>query len=322
MAAVLEWKDLTRTDFEKLDRDRCVVTVTCSPLEVHGPHLPVITDNLEAEGLLAATCARVGDKHPEITFLHLPPIYVAADVLPHRGSIMFRSSTIIRVVEDLGRSLAKQGFRDVWIANFHGGPRHFVPLELACDRVNKRHGSRMISVFSLLITMLTGGSTDLADVLSKAGGVDREDLVGDSHGGAIETSMMLHLLGERAHLVGPYTTLPRRTVDLKLAEQGKAPRVGGARPSFTKLVTGLLSKLKYYEDETYSGKPSIATAELGEKFLAELSRLTADALSDVWTRKLHPDQARTPLWRLRHLLSNDFAGRLVERAVGYKTQVF
>ena len=35
----------------ELDRERAVVLVTCSPLEVHGPHLPLGADVLEGEGL-------------------------------------------------------------------------------------------------------------------------------------------------------------------------------------------------------------------------------------------------------------------------------
>jgi hypothetical protein len=41
---LLRWETLTKKKFDQLDRERCVVMVTCSPLEVHGPHLPFGAD--------------------------------------------------------------------------------------------------------------------------------------------------------------------------------------------------------------------------------------------------------------------------------------
>jgi len=105
-ANVRDWQYMTGPEIDAVDRSLAVVVVACSPLEVHGPHLPVITDNLEAQGIADRTVERMAARHPEIVFLRMPPIYVASDVLPHVGSVAFRSSTITRVIEDLGRSLA------------------------------------------------------------------------------------------------------------------------------------------------------------------------------------------------------------------------
>ena len=46
------WESLTKRDFDTIDRSRAVVLVTCSPIEVHGPHLPMGADALESEGLI------------------------------------------------------------------------------------------------------------------------------------------------------------------------------------------------------------------------------------------------------------------------------
>ena len=45
----LRWEALTKKDFDAIDRSRAVVLLTCSPLEVHGPHLPLGADALEDE---------------------------------------------------------------------------------------------------------------------------------------------------------------------------------------------------------------------------------------------------------------------------------
>jgi len=36
------WQYLTGKEFKEIDKSKAVVMVTCSPIEVHGPHLPEI----------------------------------------------------------------------------------------------------------------------------------------------------------------------------------------------------------------------------------------------------------------------------------------
>lgn len=317
---VRQWAHLTGREIDAVDRDRAVVTVAVSPLEVHGPHLPTVTDNLEARGLSARAISKLQVRHPELECLELPPIYVAADVLPHVGSVMFRQSTIVRVLEDLGRSLAAQGFRRLWVTSFHGGPRHFVPIEYAAHRVNRRYGGEMVSVFSLLAARLTGGGSDLSGVIAERLGIAEADLKGDSHGGAIETSMMLHLLGQ--HVDPVFAELAPRTVGLKMAEQGKRPIPDTSSPSVPELLRGFKEKLKYYEDETYAGRPALASAELGDRIIDLLADHAVDALSDVYTGRLSPDECHSPLWPIRWVFLSERFGRAFERLARYRQRVF
>ncbi|MEZ4264795.1 MAG: creatininase family protein [Myxococcota bacterium] len=317
---VRDWQYMTGPEIDAVDRDRAVVVVACSPLEVHGPHLPVVTDNLEAQGIADRAIERMAAMHPEIVFLRMPPIYVASDVLPHVGSVAFRSSTITRVLEDLGRSLAVQGFRNIWVSSFHGGPRHFVPIEVACDRVNRRYGAKMVSLFSLMINRLTGGSSDLSSVLGHLDGISKEALVGDSHGGAVETSMMLHLLGR--HVADGYRDLPHRTVAIRMREQGQRPLIEDGRPTVADLLRGFKAKLEYYAAETYSGQPAMATAELGAAFIDTLAGHAVEALSDLWTGKLGVEQCHSPIWKIRWLFTVPAVSWAFERALRYKSRVF
>jgi creatinine amidohydrolase len=318
---VRDWQHLTGRHFRDMDRARTVVTVTCSPLEVHGPHLPVICDNLEAESLTRRAIERLLERHPDLQVVRLPPIYVAADVLPHPGSLMFRSSTIVRVLSDLGRTLGKQGFRHIWVSSFHGGPRHFVPIEQACHVTNKRYGTRMVSLFSVLAKRLTEGTSNLASVLGRIPGLTPEVLDGDTHGGAIETSLLLHLVGE--HVDPRYAECVRRTVDLKLAEQGRAPRASKpGRASVRQLLQGFAAALKYFEDETYAGAPAVATPEIGRQILDILAAQSADTLSDLWTGQLDPRDCHSPVWPLKYVFLNQTVSRVFERAVRYRNPIF
>src|SRR5262245_30074459 len=123
---LLRWETLTKRKFDQLDRGSCVVLVTCSPLEVHGPHLPFGADALEGQRLSHRMLHFLPDRHRGRTFLQLPFIYAATDTLPHPGSLFFRPTTTIAVLEDLGNTLAAQGFKDIIVSNFHGSPRHFL----------------------------------------------------------------------------------------------------------------------------------------------------------------------------------------------------
>ena len=310
----LRWSLLNGQQIQALDRDRTVVVLTCSPLEVHGPHLPTITDIIEGEGLLWASLQRIHEQHPELTFVTLPALWLATDVLPQVGSIHTRPSTVRRALEDIGRSLAKQGFRNVWVSNFHGGPRHFVAIETACHRVSRRYDVSMVSVFSLLLSRLTrDGGNELDHVLGDIEGVEEQHLVGDQHGGFLETSMMLHLIGDH---VGPHEHLPKRTVKDWAAETGR-------KPASPKTPFRLFAHTqRYYETQTWAGSPGKGTAELGERFIERLADLTAEALLELHGGHITYTDARSPLWKLRHVLMFEPFAALFGRLIGASSEVF
>ncbi len=317
---ILEWAHLTGRALDALDRERTVVLVTSSPLEVHGPHLPTVTDIAESEALMRGVAEKLCARFDDIRFVVLPPIYVAADVLPHVGSLKFRQSTIQRVFEDLGRSLCAQGFKHIWVSGFHGGPRHFTPIEVAAERVNRRHGGRMISVFGLLMTWLTGGHTDLSELLGDDDGPSPEHLAGDAHGGAIETSLMLHLLGQ--HVDPVWRTTGRMGVAEWLASKGEPPLVEHGRPTLPELFRGFAKKLRYYEDVTWSGNPSLASEELGRRYLDKLTDVGAEALAEVWTGARPLADCHSPTWKVWPIFTWGFIGHGFERLVGYRNRVW
>src|SRR5512147_529691 len=297
----IRWETLTKRQFDAIDRKNAVVFVTCSPLEVHGPHLPLGADALEGEGLAERTLRFLPAAHRERTFLKLPFIYAATDGVPQPGTIAFRPSTTIRVLEDLGRSLAAQGFRNVVVSNFHGSPRHFLAIETACERVSRATGIRMLSVFSLMLSRLNGGGSELGEVLGHIPGIDKADLDGDTHGGLVETSQLLALHPE---WVDPdYKQLPRRTVEIWLDETGRArpadPR--GKLASIPRMVEGFKAGIHYFSGDTYSGAPAGASAEIGEQILDVLASRTGDAIGEILDGRLPREQWHSPFWKLRFI---------------------
>lgn len=316
----LDWQFMKAPDFEHLDPEKTVICVACSPLEVHGPHLPMVTDIWEATGLMEYTVERMQGAFSDWTFVRLPPLYVAADVVPQKGSIAFRTSTIIRTLCDIGRSVSKQGFRNIWVTSFHGGPRHFTSIEVACDRTNRRYGTRMVSVFSLLLNQITGGKSDLSEVFADVGGIDASDLEGDTHGGAVETSMMLYLLGK--HIDPAYKELQQMTFAIKEAQKGNLSNSKKGRPTLWQLLYGFKYKIRYFETESYSGHPAVASPEVGQQMVEILSELSAGALERVLQGEIDMSACHSPLWKVRWLFTVPLVGWLFERLVGFKSQVW
>lgn len=318
---LLRWETLSKRRFDQLDRAQTVVVVTCSPLEVHGPHLPLGADALEGEGLVERILPKLPERHRARTFVKLPFIYTATDTVPQPGSLFFRPSTTISVLEDLGRSLAAQGFRDILVSNFHGSPRHFLSIETACDRVSRERGVRMVSVFSVMLTRLTDGSSELDDVFGAIPGVNREDLVGDTHGGLVETSQLLALHPE--WIERDYARLPRRTVDLWLAEHGVTPAAG--KPDHQRGILGMIREIKnsfgFFREETYSGAPGAASPELGEQFLETLAAHSAPVVAEILDGKLAPERCHSPLWPRRFMFVNPWMVRVFNRILGIPTGI-
>jgi creatinine amidohydrolase len=318
---ILRWETLTKRAFDELDPARCVVLVTCSPLEVHGPHLPFGADALEGEGLVERTLRFLPDRHRTRTFLKLPFSYAATDVVPQRGSLFFRPSTTRAFLEDLGNTLAAQGFRDILVSNFHGGVRHFVALEQACDRVSRRRGVRMVSVFSLMLARLSGKDGNLEDLIASIPGVRREDLKGDTHGGILETSQLLALCGGWVDPV--YKELPQSSYEswVAKAQGGRSDLPKGRLAGFAAMIRSYRGNVRYFLDNSYSGAPAGASAEIGERILDALGGKTAEAVTEILDGALSPNRCHSPLWPFRFFLQNPWMIRLSDRLLGFPNPI-
>lgn len=318
---LLNWESLTKRAFDRIDRERAVVLLTCSPMEVHGPHLPLGADALEGEGLARRMLRFLPERHLDRVFLKLPMVYAATDTVPQPGSLYFHPSTTVRVLTDLGRTLARQGFRHVWVSNFHGGPRHFLAIEKACARVNRRYGARMVSIFSVMISRLTAGTSELGDVLGGLPGVERGDLDGDTHAGLVETSQLLAL---HPDWIDPeFKGLPRQTVDTWIeAQGGAAPRVERRGPrQLPALLRAFKASLAFFSSNTYSGAPAGSSAQIGERILDLLGERAGEACGELLDETLSPADCHSPLWPMRFVFLNPLMIRAAHRVLGFDNPI-
>lgn len=173
------WSDLCTTDFAALDPGSTVAVLPVSATEQHGPHLPLSTDAVINEGVLHAALARLPNSTARSVLL-LPPLTVG-DSLEHSafaGTVSVDGDALMALWLSIGRSVARAGVRKLVIFNSHGGQKAHV------DRValRLRVECRMLVVRAHSFAL--GVPTGLFDV---------DELAHGLHGGAVETSLMLHL---------------------------------------------------------------------------------------------------------------------------------
>src|SRR5262245_55735910 len=126
--AIHELASLTWEEVRDLDRSRTVALLPVGALEAHGPHLPLATDVVIAEGM-----ARAGAVEIERLGLHalvLPPLPLtpAPFGAGFAGTLSVAPATLVALALDLARELTRHGFAALAIANAHLDPAHRAAL--------------------------------------------------------------------------------------------------------------------------------------------------------------------------------------------------
>ena len=117
----LSWDlgDLTFVDIRAYLQEKDLIIVPMASLEQHGPHLPLYTDTVTAIEMSRRVSELIG-------VLHTPPIWMGYSPQhmhepgKGRGTITLRSSTVLAVLYDVGRSLIHHGFNRIVFMNGHG----------------------------------------------------------------------------------------------------------------------------------------------------------------------------------------------------------
>lgn len=111
---------LTTTEVDALPKDEAVVVVNVASVEQHGPHLPLITDSLIGQRLLALALERLD---PATQIWVVPPLAYGKSNEHRRfaGTMTLSQVTLASVLHDLAESVARAGFRRLVLLNSHGG---------------------------------------------------------------------------------------------------------------------------------------------------------------------------------------------------------
>ena len=238
--------ELSFTRVDALDRSRTVVLFAVSPLEEHGPHLPLGTDLLHAEFFNEELAKRIIEAKPGWTVLIGPPLPIGASAFDHAGTLLVRARTVRNAALDYGAALARHGFRYILVTNGHAGPRHVVALEEASAVVSRRYGARMLSVSGPVLWKFLRGKFNerLESLLGRPlTAAEREASRGDAHAGLWETSLLLRV---RPELVdSSFARLPPM----------RFPLLDALRKNYP---------LRLGNQMGYIGSPAAASVEFGE----------------------------------------------------------
>ena len=171
------WQELTTTDFAGLDGERTIALLPVAAIEQHGPHLPVAVD----AAINAAIVERLVERAPAALPLLVLPM-VAAGVSPEHadfpGTLTLSPETMLRVLTEIGDSVAAAGVRRLVFLNTHGGQPQL--LDLANQQLRRRH--RMLAV-----------AANAWRFWNAAAFFPEAELRHGIHGGAVETSILLHI---------------------------------------------------------------------------------------------------------------------------------
>ncbi len=270
---------------DALDRSRTVVVLTVSPIEEHGPHLPLGVDAYAARHFAEGLAERLVAARPGWTAVLAPTLHLGSFTFDAPGTIRIRQRVVRDAVLDYGDSLARAGFRWIFIANGHGGPGHLVALEEAAATVSRRHRVTMASLTGYLAWDFLRGRL-LPRIVAALGRPltddERRAFADDLHGGLWETSFMLWL---RPDLVDEgYRTLPPARYSLPRRLVPNYPlRDGG---------------------QGYVGHPALADPAFARATIEVLLAEGLGLVEALLDGRVRPAQRRSPFWAVPPLRTN------------------
>lgn len=179
------WAEWSTADFASLDVQEAVAVLPIGAVEAHGPHLPLGVDAMHNKDLLARALAKLPS---DITVLALPAMEVGVSCEHHgfAGTLELSAETALAAWCDIGASVARAGIRKLVIYNSHGG--NHALAEVVARQLRLKHG--MLCVLAMNLSQ--GFTPEVAGLFSS------DEARYGIHGGAVETSLMMHL---RPHLV-------------------------------------------------------------------------------------------------------------------------
>ena len=242
------WWDLTTTDFEELDMTQVVAIQPVAAIEQHGPHLPVAVDATINEGIVNRAISLLDPKDPVLV---LPTSYVGKsdEHIAFPGTLTINWQTLGKSWYDLAKSVSRTGCRKIIFFNSHGGQPQLIDIVCRDLRVD-------LAMFAVTCSWFS--TTDISDLF------DPEELLHGIHGGAIETSMMLHLDPQSVRMehAGNF-----QSTSIAIAAQNQVLRSEGS--------VGFGWQTQDLHPSGACGNAGLATAELGREVVERAALVLA-----------------------------------------------
>lgn len=258
----LKLEELSWKQIEELNPDKTVFFLPISPLEEHGPHLPVGTDFLTSIDTVSEAVKILKEKKPDFTYVMIPsvPIGYCKFVKDFPGSISVSSKVVRDVVYSIGDSLARHGFKYLIICTYHMALGHLKGIYSAMNKLKKKYDMKVSEPW---------GPFYYNNMIEKREPKMDFDTSKDNHAGFRETSLMKY---QYPYLVDDsYKKLQNVYRDLN------SPKTIGK--TFKQL--GL--------KEGYVGNPANADLDYGRWFFTETVNVYVGATIAITEGKKLPD---------------------------------
>jgi len=143
---IIQLEELSWKQLDALDRTKTIVFIPLSPLEEHGPHLPIGTDLLTARDAAKEAIRLVSKKKPDLTLILFPaiPLGYSKMASDFPGTVSTQVHTIKMIVSDVCCSLAKFGFKYFVICTFHMDLGHLKGIYGGMNKAMKFHDIKVI----------------------------------------------------------------------------------------------------------------------------------------------------------------------------------
>lgn len=230
---------MNREQFKELIGKTDLAFLPVSPMEAHGPHLPLSSDVLTACQMSDDTARKLQAEGIE-SLIATPITYCLADAAScFPGTTTIRFETLAAIVEDVCTSLAGRGFRKIVLISGHAEGPSIDAIKQGAENVKKKCPDFKY-FFSEWFTK------GLPFTYSICRGAHPE---WDIHAGEIETSQIMYLHPEWVDMGALCSLAPNHA----------------AEHFFEKLEAGVDNFIDLGAPNAYFGTPAAATAETGRK---------------------------------------------------------
>ena len=215
------WQNLTTEDFGVINPENTVAILPMAAIEQHGPHLPVSTDAVICQGILDRAVAEPFEPAGPVIVM---PMQAIGDSLEHTdfpGTLSLPSDLLAEIVYRLGVCVHRAGIRKLLIFNSHGGQPQVI--DIAALRLRDELGMLVAKAHSFGFGVPDGLFAE-------------DELAHGFHGGAVETSMMLHLASD---LVRMYKADNFRSAGEAMARDNRHLGPEGSHASFAWMARDL-----------------------------------------------------------------------------------
>lgn len=252
------WLELTSTEHAALP-ENTVAILPVGATEQHGPHLPVGTDCMINNGIVAAALKKLSNDVPAVV-LPLQPVGASQEHLDYAGSLAHPAPELMqswtRVLDAAFRST---GLKRTLIFNSHGGQSGLLPTVALDQRVRNQQ---------------LGAYATWFDVGYPDGLFSGDEIRKGFHGGDIETSLMLALHPELV-LMEQAADFRSRVDQIEAGTKALSANPGAGRAG------GLGWKAQDLNFDGVTGDASRATAEKGRALLDYVATSLASLIADL-----------------------------------------